>query len=71
MADTYPVIAIENDTLDRICFRETGKTTGVLEQVMELNPQYAGKIILSRGDIVLMPKKPTTKQELKITSIWD
>ncbi|MFX7021229.1 tail protein X, partial [Acinetobacter baumannii] len=35
------IYAIQNDTVDAICWREYGRSTGVVERVLEANPHLS------------------------------
>ncbi|MFH4285229.1 tail protein X, partial [Acinetobacter baumannii] len=35
------IYAIQNDTVDAICWREYGRSTGVVEQVLAANPHLS------------------------------
>lgn len=49
------LIAQEGDTLDHLIYRHYGETAGLVEQVLELNPQLGNMPILPMGQIVNMP----------------
>ncbi|MCY7297482.1 tail protein X [Alteromonas sp. a30] len=64
------VMALQNDTLDKICWRVYGKTSGVTEQVLAANPQLdLSSPILAMGTRVYLPAiKPTQKESI---ALWD
>ena len=55
--------ALQNDTVDAICWREYGRSSGVVEKVLEANPGIAayGPILLM-GTEVILPDLETPHQ---------
>lgn len=65
------VIANQNETLDAICYRIYGKTNGIVEAVLNLNPGLVdfGEIIPYGTEITLPDKAP--KVTKKTINLWD
>jgi len=64
--------AIEGDTADLICWREFGRTRGVTEQVLELNPGL-GLLgpVLPRGTQVILPEFDAAAAEpVDLVQLW-
>ncbi|WCH24356.1 tail protein X [Aeromonas salmonicida] len=61
----------QGDTLDLILFRHYGYTSGITEQVLNLNPGLAtlGPIIPT-GTLINMPAAPT-QAEQPLIQLWD
>lgn len=65
------VRAAQGDTLDLICWRHYGRTTGVVEQVLEANPGLARLgPILPHGTLVQLPEIATQPQRQTV-QLWD
>ena len=61
----------QGDTLDLILFRHYGYTSGITEQVLNLNPGLAELgPILPTGTLINMPAAPT-QAEQPLIQIWD
>lgn len=61
----------QGDTVDLICFRHFGYTSGVTEQVLETNPGLAALgPILPIGTIVTLPDV-AEKQNESVINLWD
>jgi phage tail protein X len=67
------VYAHQSDTLDALCWRELGATTGVVETVYELNRGLAALgPILPHGTPVVLPDRSTiTPPTLPTIQLWD
>lgn len=67
------VRAIEGDTLDLICWRELGRTAGVVEAALEANPGLADLgPILTMGTPVILPDGAIAAPETRdIVQLWD
>jgi len=67
------VLARQGDTVDGICWRELGATTGVVEQVLELNRGIADLgPVLPEGTPVVLPERNTvTAPVLSTIQLWD
>lgn len=49
--------ALQGDTIDAICHRVFGRTAGLVEQVLELNPGLAAiGPVLPIGTVVILPE---------------
>ncbi|QDQ87660.1 phage tail protein [Alcaligenaceae bacterium SJ-26] len=68
------VRANQGDTVDSICWRYFGRTQGLVEQVLELNPGLADQgPVLVHGTAVTLPDQieqagATVKETIKL---WD
>lgn len=65
--------ARQGDTLDLLCWRVLGTTTGVVEPAYLLNPGLADAgPLLSEGQQVLLPDPPATAAPHRETvNLWD
>jgi phage tail protein X len=61
------------EVLDLICHRVFGRTAGVVEEVLELNPQLAElPATLPEGVEIFLPSLPQSARPLrKEISLWD
>ena len=66
-------IAIDGETVDAICWRELGRTQGVTEQVLILNPGLAGLgAMLPGGTKITLPDlAEITPAVLETINLWD
>ncbi|GHB32841.1 tail protein X [Salinicola rhizosphaerae] len=65
------VYAHQGDTVDAICQRIHGKTAGVTEQVLELNPGLAEfGPILPQGTPVAMPELARRQERTDTVQLW-
>ncbi|ATP85859.1 tail protein X [Acinetobacter baumannii] len=66
------IYAIQNDTVDAICWREYGRSTGVVERVLETNPHLSefGPFI-PMGTKVQLPDIPTPQNKVQSIQLWD
>ncbi|MDC4882036.1 tail protein X [Acinetobacter baumannii] len=66
------IYAIQNDTVDAICWREYGRSTGVVEQVLVANPHLSefGPFI-PMGTKVQLPDIPTPQNKVQSIQLWD
>jgi len=65
------VYAQQGDTVDLICHRHYGRTVGVTEQVLSLNPGLADLgPVLPMGTRVELPDLPATPAK-KLINLWD
>ncbi len=65
------VFALQDETLDALCFRGLGQTAGVVEQTLELNPGLAGHgAVLPHGTLVELPDTAEQPQKTMIR-LWD
>lgn len=66
------ITAIQNDTIDSICWREYGRSSGVVEMVMEANPKLAEfGVFLPMGTQVILPEIETPTQTKQTINLWD
>ncbi|MET0322544.1 MAG: tail protein X [Duganella sp.] len=62
----------QNDTVDALCWRHLGRTAGMVEQVLELNPGLADYgPLLPSGIEVTMPAAPAKKPNAPLLQLWD
>jgi phage tail protein X len=61
------------EVLDLICYQVFGKTAGVVEEVLELNPQLPElTAVLPEGVEILLPSPPrSVRPERREISLWD
>jgi phage tail protein X len=67
------VTAQQDDTLDLLCWRELGATSGLLEQAYALNRGLADAgPLLAEGTVVILPDPPAATAALRETvNLWD
>jgi len=65
------IIAIQYDTIDAICWREYGRSNGVVEKVLDANPKLAEHIFLEMGTEVTLPDIETPQQTKQTIQLWD
>lgn len=66
------VIAKQNDTLDLICWRVFGKTNGIVEEVIKLNPHVTKTgCILPIGTAITLPNQVVSIEQVKMINLWD
>jgi phage tail protein X len=65
------VYAHQGETLDQLCYRTTGRTAGVTEQVLKLNPGLAdlGPILL-QGTAVKLPETIVENRRVDTVQLW-
>lgn len=62
----------QNDTVDAVCWRHYGRTTGVVEAVLEANPGLADHgPVLPIGLLINMPEQQTAAPERQMVQLWD
>lgn len=65
------IYAQQYDTIDAICWRHYGRTVGVVERVLEVNPQLAEQgVILDYGTKVFLPDITTPQQTVETIQLW-
>jgi len=66
------ITALQNDTVDAICWREYGRSSGVVEMVLTANPKLAefGPFI-PMGIQVTLPEIETPQQTKQTINLWD
>ncbi|MDO8908918.1 MAG: tail protein X [Pseudohongiella sp.] len=63
--------AHQNETLDHLCHRVLGRTAGVTEQVLELNPGLADLgPNLPEGTAVTLPSNPVRTRTIETVQLW-
>lgn len=70
------VTAQQGDTIDALCWRELGTTSGgVVEAALDLNPSLAAAgPVLAEGTSVTLPDPPqagSAAQILETVNLWD
>ncbi|MFW2077492.1 tail protein X [Acinetobacter sp. ULE_I010] len=66
------VYAIQNDTVDAICWRYYGRTSGVVEKVLEANSSIAEfGPFLPMGTAVQLPVIQTQQNTTQSIQLWD
>lgn len=69
---TKTIIAIQNDTIDYICWREYGRSSGVVEMVLEANPNIIEHgVLIPMGTEVILPDIETPQQTKQSIQLWD
>lgn len=65
------VRTLQGDTVDALCWRHRGRTHGVVEATLKLNPGLAGAgPVLPVGLEVAIPD-PQTKPKTSLINLWD
>ncbi|MBD3610557.1 MAG: tail protein X [Gammaproteobacteria bacterium] len=65
------VLSLQGDTVDKVCHRHYGHTSGVVEQVLEANPGLAAYgPVLPVATRIIMPEAPDTTTDTTI-NLWD
>jgi len=65
------VYAHQNETLDHLCHRVLGRTAGVTEQVLDLNPGLADLgPALPEGTPIKLPMEPLRTQRIDTVQLW-
>lgn len=73
-ATTITVTTLQGDTMDLLCWRELGTTSGgVVEQAYVLNQNLAdqGVILPARTDVILPAVSTAQPGTLETVSLWD
>lgn len=68
------VYAHQGDTLDKLCWRHLGRTAGLVEQALELNPGLSDLgPVLPHGTAVDLPEITTTPAAAArpLVQLWD
>ncbi|OCC25303.1 phage tail protein [Croceicoccus estronivorus] len=73
MTATYPASALQDETLDALCWRVLGQTEKVVEQALELNPGLADQgAFLREGQQVLLPAVTRPQVPVRdLIQLWD
>lgn len=65
-------IAQQGDTLDLLCHRHLGRTDGIVEAALEMNPGLAAKgPVLPIGTEVLLPDAPPPAAKTDLVQLWN
>ncbi|GHE20105.1 tail protein X [Halomonas urumqiensis] len=63
--------AHQGDTLDALCYRVLGRTDGVTEQALDMNPGLAELgPILPHGTLVTLPEEQRTPAVVDTVQLW-
>lgn len=66
------IYAIQNDTVDAICWRNYGRSSGVVEAVLEANPHLSEfGPFLPMGTKVQLPEIQTQQNKAQSIQLWD
>ena len=66
------ITALQNDTVDAICWREYGRSSGVVEMVLTANPKLAAfGPFIPMGTQVTLPEIETPQQTKQTINLWD
>ena len=66
------IFALQHDTVDEICWRVYGRSSGVVEKVLEANPKLAElDAFLPIGTEVTLPDIETPQQIKQTIQLWD
>ena len=66
------ITALQNDTVDAICWREYGRSSGVVELVITANPKLAEfGVYIPMGTQVILPEIETPQQTKQTINLWD
>ncbi|WP_151800864.1 tail protein X [Acinetobacter bereziniae] len=66
------ITALQNDTVDAICWREYGRSSGVVEMVLTANPKLAEfGLFIPMGTQVTLPEIETPQQTKQTINLWD
>lgn len=66
------ITALQNDTVDAICWREYGRSSGVVELVLTANPKLAEfGVYIPMGTQIILPEIETPQQTKQTINLWD
>lgn len=66
------IYALQNDTVDAICWREYGRSSGVVEKVLDANPTIVSfGPFIPMGTEVVLPDVETAQQIKQSIQLWD
>ena len=66
------VYAEQNDNLDAVCWRNYGRSSGIVEMVLEANPHLAAlDAILPHGTPITLPDITTPQNTTQTIQLWD
>lgn len=64
--------ALQNDTVEAMCWRHYGRTAGIVEAVLQANPGLVEHgTVLPQGTRVLMPELLVSAPTLQTVKLWD
>lgn len=64
------VRALQGDTVDLLCYRHYGTSTGVTEQVIAANPGLSRQMFLTAGQAITLPDI-SRQTEQETVQLWD
>lgn len=70
-AAPLPATALAGETLDALCWRVLGRTDGVVEEAIALNPAHAASVILPEGAAILLPSSITAAPAIETVQLWN
>lgn len=67
------VRALQGDTLDVLCHRHLGRTAGLVEQVLALNPALAelGPLLPNGTPVTLPEPTEAAAEQQPLIQLWD
>lgn len=66
------VIAIQSDTVDSLCWRYYGRSSGIVEKILDANPHLSELgVILPLGTEVILPDIDSPQQTKQTIQLWD
>lgn len=69
---TTRYVTRDNDTVDLICWRHYGVSSGAVELVLEANPGLASLgAVLSAGTVIILPTMPEAVPVDTTVRLWD
>lgn len=70
---TTTATALDGETVDEVCWRVLGKTAGVTEQVLDLNPGLAalGPCLPGGTSVTLPDPASATTVTIDLDQLWD
>lgn len=68
---TKTIKAIQHDTVDAICWRKYGRSSGVVEKVLEANPELSQLIFIPIGIDIILPDLDTPQHAKQTIQLWD
>jgi phage tail protein X len=70
MAETYTTK--QGETIDVVCWRHYGRTSGTVEAVLVANPDLPLlDVILPMGTVIFMPDIVNTSAATPLVSLWE
>jgi phage tail protein X len=68
--------SLQGDTVDMLCWRHLGRTAGVTEQTLAMNPGLAAKLtqtggVLPNGTLVDLPEPLEAQAVRETVRLWD